>query len=264
MGWDEDGDRAIELEIPYDGAVELYQPAAEALNNTLEIYITQERGSDHSAFRRLNFAAVGITEEYHHDDTTPHIHRTTDTYETIDFDYLESTTRLVVKAMEMLAQEPARKRVCVLRTNMGTMVFRFFEEDVPKTCANFQRLVKEGFYNSKDFYRIVKGHVIQAGGGGETVPAEFNAHKHVFGTLGLGRTGGPKSGNSEIYVCLADRPHLDGKYTVFGQLVEGADVLERIANVEVEEIFRGSLALHKPLKPVVIEEAVIELRPVNK
>ncbi|MCP4707443.1 MAG: peptidylprolyl isomerase [Planctomycetes bacterium] len=152
------------------------------------------------------------------------------------------------------------EKVCVLETSMGEMVFGFFAGEAPQTCANFQRLVGEGFYDGKDFYRVVQGHVIQAGGGGKTVPAEFNEHKHVFGTLGLGRTGGPDSGNSEIYICLAERTHLDGKYTAFGQLIEGAAVLESIANVEVEEIFRGTLALHKPLEPIVILKARIQQR----
>jgi len=103
MGWDEDGDRAIELEIPYDGAVELYQEAAQLIELDITIHITPEAGSDHSAFRRQDFPAVGITEEYRNGDTTPYIHRSTDTFDTINFDYLESTTRLVIKVMELLA-----------------------------------------------------------------------------------------------------------------------------------------------------------------
>ncbi|MFC2161411.1 M28 family metallopeptidase [Acidobacteriota bacterium] len=102
MGWDEDGDRAFELEIPYEGAVELYEEAVRSLNKPLTIHITSERGSDHSAFRRLEFKAIGITEEYRNSDTTPHIHRPTDTYETIDFDYLLSTTLIFEEAIKSL------------------------------------------------------------------------------------------------------------------------------------------------------------------
>ncbi len=152
----------------------------------------------------------------------------------------------------------------VLRTNMGTLAFRLFEADAPRTAAQVKRLAAAGFYDGKDFYRVVKGHVIQAGGGGApALPPEFNGKPHLFGTLGLGRTGDENSGDSEIYVCLAPRPHLDRKYTVFGQLAEGEDVLRRIAEVPVEEIWTGpekKMAMHKPLRPVVIEKARIETR----
>ena len=81
MGWDQDDDRAIELELPYDGALDLYKKADDALNVKIPILTTTESGSDHSAFRRLGFKAVGITEEYRNKDTTPFIHRPGDTYE---------------------------------------------------------------------------------------------------------------------------------------------------------------------------------------
>jgi acetylornithine deacetylase/succinyl-diaminopimelate desuccinylase-like protein len=103
MGWDQDGDRAIELELPYEGARELYAAAAAALKMTIQMHVTTEAGSDHSAFRRLGFNAVGITEEYRNKDTTPFIHRPGDTANTVNFDYLASTTRLFVKVIETLA-----------------------------------------------------------------------------------------------------------------------------------------------------------------
>ncbi|HPW17597.1 MAG TPA: peptidylprolyl isomerase [Candidatus Aminicenantes bacterium] len=156
---------------------------------------------------------------------------------------------------------PPGGEVCVLETSMGRMAFELFPEDAPRTVAQFKDLVRSGFYDGKDFYRVVKGHVIQAGGGdAPKLPPEFNRRPHLFGTLGLGRTGDEWSGDSEIYVCVAPRPHLDGRYTVFGRLVEGAEVLERIANVPVEERWEGpdrKMAMHKPLEPVVIRRASI-------
>ena len=104
MGWDQDHDLAIELELPYEGAKDLYEKAAKALPSPIPIHVTQEAGADHSAFRKLGFQAVGLTEEYRNKDTTPHIHRPGDTFETVQFDYLASTTRLVVSAMRMLVQ----------------------------------------------------------------------------------------------------------------------------------------------------------------
>ncbi len=160
------------------------------------------------------------------------------------------------------AAVPGASEVCVVKTGLGTMVFEFFETDAPKTVAQFKALVRKGFYDGKDFYRVVRGHVIQAGGGdAPKLPPEFNARPHVFGTLGLGRTGDEWSGDSEIYVCVAARPYLDGKYTVFGRLVEGFEVLERIAAVRVEEQWVGpdkKMAMHKPIEPVVIRSARIE------
>jgi acetylornithine deacetylase/succinyl-diaminopimelate desuccinylase-like protein len=104
MGWDQNANRAIELELPYDGAQDLYGQAAEALKVKLPILTTTESGSDHSAFRRLGFKAVGVTEEYRNKDTTPYIHRPGDTYETMNFEYLASTTRLIVEVMKRLTR----------------------------------------------------------------------------------------------------------------------------------------------------------------
>jgi hypothetical protein len=103
MGWDSNHNRAIELELPYDGVYEIYQAAATALRMPIVIYTTTEAGSDHSSFRRLGVKAVGITEEYRHKDTTPFIHRSGDTFETVDFQYLAGTTRLVAEVMKRLA-----------------------------------------------------------------------------------------------------------------------------------------------------------------
>jgi Zn-dependent M28 family amino/carboxypeptidase len=102
MGWDGDGDGAIELELPYEGAPELYRQAAEASGFSGQIHRTEESGSDHSAFRRLGMPAVGLTEEYRNGDTTPHIHRPTDSWDTVDFEYLAAATRLVQAAMAIL------------------------------------------------------------------------------------------------------------------------------------------------------------------
>ncbi|MEE8341108.1 MAG: peptidylprolyl isomerase [Candidatus Neomarinimicrobiota bacterium] len=156
--------------------------------------------------------------------------------------------------------------VCVIKTNYGNMQFRFFEDAAPLTSAKFKDLVNEGFYDSLTFYRVVKDHVIQAGDGGEsaipTVQAEFNVYPHVTGTVGLARSTDPNSGSTEFYICLVPRPHLDGKYTVFGQLMEGYDVLKKIGNTEIVEQYVGddnSIAFHTPKEPVIIEKATIEI-----
>jgi hypothetical protein len=105
MGWDKDADRAIELELPYDGAVGLYEAAAITMPASIPILVTKEAGSDHTAFRRLGFQAVGITEEYRNKDTTPHIHKPTDTAETVQFEYLKAATDLVIKVLKILGRK---------------------------------------------------------------------------------------------------------------------------------------------------------------
>jgi Zn-dependent M28 family amino/carboxypeptidase len=104
VGWDSDKDRAVELEIPYEGALALYEAQAKAMTPPVPLLVTKESGSDHSAFRRLGFDAVGITEEYRNKDTTPYIHRPTDTADTVDLAYLANTTDLVLRVMKSLAR----------------------------------------------------------------------------------------------------------------------------------------------------------------
>jgi Peptidase family M28 len=104
MGWDHNGNRAIELELPYEGAVELYRQAAARLKLDIPMFTTSETGSDHQSFRQLGFPAVGLTEEYHHGDTTPFIHKPGDTFDTVDFGYLASTTRLMIEALRILTE----------------------------------------------------------------------------------------------------------------------------------------------------------------
>jgi cyclophilin family peptidyl-prolyl cis-trans isomerase len=169
------------------------------------------------------------------------------------------------------ATEQAKEEVGVLETSLGTLVIRFFEQDAPLTVANFKKLVRDGFYDGKSFYRVVKGHVIQAGDGGENdkpkVKAEFNRHPHVPGVVGLARGSDPDSGSTEFFICLAPRPHLDGKYTAFGELIAGQDVLAKIGDVPVDEQWIGDegpkVAFHKPKTPVVIHKARIETRPLE-
>jgi len=180
------------------------------------------------------------------------------------------TLIVLLSALPSLPAQSGRQNVCVLQTNLGTLAFRFFEAEAPQTSKQIQKLVRDGFYNGKEFYRVVKGHVIQTGGGdAPNLPPEFSKKPHLIGTVGLGRDEDVNSGDSEFYICVAPRPHLDGKYTVFGHLVEGYNTLERISEVEVEEKWEGpdkKLAMHKPKKPVIIEKAWIEesdLSPKN-
>ena len=103
MGWDSDDDKAIEIELPTPALEKLYREEAKKLSIT--VHRTNVSSTDHTAFREIGFNAIGVTEEYKNRDTTPHYHKSSDTYETIDFDYLISTTRLVLNVMKRLAEK---------------------------------------------------------------------------------------------------------------------------------------------------------------
>lgn len=100
-GWDNDGDRAVELEYPTEALNALYSREARQLN--IPVHETLVNSSDHAAFREAGFSALGISEEYINGDTTPHFHKPTDTADTVDYKYLVSTTQLVWQVMKALA-----------------------------------------------------------------------------------------------------------------------------------------------------------------
>jgi len=118
----------------------------------------------------------------------------------------------------------------------GEIRLEFFPEDAPKTVENFVTLTKKGFYNGLNFHRVVPDFVVQGGcpkgngtgGPGYTIKAEFNKQKHVRGTLAMARSQHPDSAGSQFYICYGNTPHLDGQYTVFGKVVSGMELVDRI------------------------------------
>lgn len=129
------------------------------------------------------------------------------------------------------------KSTVVITTTKGVMKYKFYSKDAPKTVARMVELIQQGFYNGLTFHRVVPGFVIQGGdpsgngtgGSGQKLPAEFNRKPHVEGTVAMARSADPNSADSQFYICLGRHPHLDGQYTVFGQLVEGQAVAGQIA-----------------------------------
>jgi len=118
----------------------------------------------------------------------------------------------------------------------GEVRMELYPEDAPKTVESFVTLSKKGFYDGLTFHRVVPGFVAQggdpkgdgSGGPGYRLKAEFNARKHVRGTLAMARTQDPDSAGSQFYICFAPQPSLDGKYTVFGQVVSGMELVDQI------------------------------------
>jgi cyclophilin family peptidyl-prolyl cis-trans isomerase len=124
----------------------------------------------------------------------------------------------------------------VLDTTRGVLVLELFPDVAPKTVARFAALVKKGFYDGLPFYRVLPKFLVQTGdpqadgtgGSGQHIPAEFNDKRHVVGTVGMARRQDPDSADSQFYITLEPQPLLDGKYTVFGQVIEGLEILPKI------------------------------------
>ena len=118
----------------------------------------------------------------------------------------------------------------------GEIRIEFFPEDAPKTVENFVTLAKKGFYTGLNFHRVVPDFVVQGGcpkgngtgGPGYTIKAEFNKQKHVRGTVAMARSQHPDSAGSQFYICYGTTPHLDGQYAVFGKVVSGMELVDRI------------------------------------
>lgn len=129
-----------------------------------------------------------------------------------------------------------KKEAVITLESGGQIRVEFYPEDAPKTVENFVTLARRGFYDGLTFHRVVPGFVVQggdpqgngSGGPGHTVKAEFNARKHVRGTLAMARSQHPDSAGSQFYITYGPQPHLDNNYTVFGQVVTGMEHVDRI------------------------------------
>lgn len=135
--------------------------------------------------------------------------------------------------------------------HLGDIKIELFADVAPQHVRNFDSLVSIGFYDGTAFHRVVKGFMIQGGdpnskskpkntwGMGEPsqrkIPAEFSNLKHKPGIISAARTSDPNSATSQFFICTADASFLDGKYTIFGQVVDGMDVVFEIEDTEVEK-----------------------------
>lgn len=128
------------------------------------------------------------------------------------------------------------KPVVTIEMDKGNIVFEMYPDAAPKTVERISYLIESGFYNGLKFHRVVPGFVIQGGdplgngtgGSGVKIPAEFNNKPHLTGTVAMARAADPNSADSQFYICLAPQPSLDGKYTVFGQVTEGMDIVQKV------------------------------------
>lgn len=146
------------------------------------------------------------------------------------------TPMAMAQVPEGVTLEKATNPVVQITTDKGDMVLELFPDVAPKHVESMLTLIKKDFYNGLNFHRVVPGFVIQGGcpqgtgtgGPGYKIDAEFNSRKHLKGTLAMARSSDPNSAGSQFYICLDSLPSLDNQYTVFGQLVKGHDVPEKI------------------------------------
>jgi len=161
--------------------------------------------------------------------------------------------------------QPAAGPVIVMETSKGTIEFETYPEDAPKTVAHIVGLVKKGFYTGLRFHRVIPGFVIQVGDpqtrdmskketwgrGSASVAigvAEFSKkRRHVKGAVAMGHAGDAAKASSHIYFTLANRYELDGKYTVFGKVIAGLPVTEKIQIGDtIKKMYVRATAAPKP------------------
>jgi cyclophilin family peptidyl-prolyl cis-trans isomerase len=156
-------------------------------------------------------------------------------------------------------------KVAELHTSAGEIDIRFFPDVAPNHVKNFIDLAEKGFYNGTKFHRVIPGFMIQGGdpntisgspstwgigGSDKSVNAEFSSVKHKRGIVSMARSNDVNSGRSQFFIMVAAYPSLDGKYSVFGEVTKGMDVVDKIVGADVGPNDR-------PLNPTTIESVKI-------
>ncbi len=159
---------------------------------------------------------------------------------------------------------PSRARIQV--EGYGEIVIRFFPDKAPGHVSNFARLAREGVYDGTTFHRVIPGFMIQGGDplsqdddpsndgtgdAGYKIKAEFNDVPHTRGIVSMARGNHPDSAGTQFFIVLKDSPFLDGKYSVFGEIVEGLEVADAIVTQPRD-------SRDRPLENVVMAEVTVE------
>lgn len=135
------------------------------------------------------------------------------------------------------ATEKIIMKKAIIETKKGNIVLELFDNDAPNTVENFVKLIDQGFYNGLTFHRVIPDFMIQGGcpkgngtgGPGYKIKCEINPRKHTKGTLSMAHAG-KNTGGSQFFITHSPQPHLDGVHTVFGQVIEGMEVVNKIKN----------------------------------
>lgn len=172
----------------------------------------------------------------------------------------------MVQSADLMAPDPD---VAVIDTTYGKIVLEFFPNAAPNTVANFKKLARSGFYDGSQFHRVISGFMIQGGdpnskdsdpsndgtgNAGYQIKAEFSKISHKKGIVSMARGAySVDSASCQFFIMLQDTPRLDGQYTVFGEVIEGMDVVEKIGSVKTD-------SRDHPAQPVVMKKVTIEKR----
>ncbi len=167
------------------------------------------------------------------------------------------------------------KTKVVIFTDFGYMVAKFFPEKAPNHVKRFVGLARKHFYDGIQFHRIVPGFMVQGGdfhtrapgspsdmGAQPPMKAEFNDIKHVKGILSMARTNDPDSASAQFFLMHGRAPYLDNNYTVFGQVIEGLEVIDELAKQPIGRSQSGEMS--RPLKPVWIRKMIVLGVPLKK
>ena len=155
--------------------------------------------------------------------------------------------------------------VIIEMENGQKIEIELYPEVAPITVKNFEKLVKEGFYDGLTFHRVIPGFMIQGGdpqgngmgGAKETIKGEFRANgvennlKHTRGVISMARSFMPNSASSQFFIMHADAPHLDGQYAAFGKVVSGIEAVDEIASIPTDYNDRPKIAVR--MKKVTIQ-----------
>jgi peptidylprolyl isomerase len=134
------------------------------------------------------------------------------------------------------AAAPSPENVLVMQLKDGTVLIELRPDLAPKHVARIKELTRKGFYDGLVFHRVIEGFMAQGGdpkgtgmgGSGVKLPAEFSKEPFVRGTVGMARSQDPNSGDSQFFICFARAQFLDGQYTVWGQVIEGMEYVDKI------------------------------------
>ena len=135
---------------------------------------------------------------------------------------------------------PDPENTLIIETTKGRVVIELRPDLAPKHVERIKQLAREGFYDGIPFHRVIDGFMAQTGdptgtgtgGSGQKLKAEFSKEKHVRGTVSMARAQNPDSGDSQFFICFADSPWLNGQYTVWGQVTEGMENVDKIKRGE--------------------------------
>ena len=178
-----------------------------------------------------------------------------------------STKDLIMEDFNQESGPEKGDKIAVIKTNKGTIKIRLFPQFAPKTVENFTGLAEKNYYDGVIFHRVISDFMIQGGdplgngtGGesiwGEDFEDEFNPNlKNLRGALSMANTGKPSTNSSQFFIVQKEggTPWLDNAHTVFGQVFEGMDVVDEIANVEINNPVEN-----KPIEDVVMEKVSVE------